>query len=240
MADRLDKGNGHMVTPGAMRGSVHCGVRPAVCGQLGLPAFFPWHILGTVRGSLHCFWVAALLLATSSCARPGKGTLTSGGVAWEVLDGAWGTDGDSLIGSGGRVETAADYDDATIELDVEQYVDSGERNVGIGFRSALTDYDPRKTNGYEVNWTSTRRLNEFVSSANVSNPLHRAWLSSPALQPLKNHVIVRARGSVFIVEVNGMAVDSFSDDEYTHGHVRLWVESSTQAVRFSHVRITPG
>jgi hypothetical protein len=179
------------------------------------------------------------VLVLAACSRPGRVALNSGGVTWEVLDGAWGTDGNTLIGSGGSIETAAEYDDATIELDVEQFVDSGERNVGVGFRSALTDYDPRKTNGYEVDWTSRRSLNEFVSSASSSKALHRAWLSSPALRPLKNHVLVRARGTVFIVEVNGVAVDSFSDDEYPRGHFRLWVESTTQAVRFSNVRITP-
>jgi hypothetical protein len=184
--------------------------------------------------------VAALWLATTTCSRSGRVILTSGGIAWEVLDGAWGTDGDTLIGSGGHVETAAEYDDATIEVDVEQYADSGERNVGIGFRSAFTDYDPRKTNGYEVDWTSKKRMNAFVNAASVSMPLHRAWLSSPALQPLRNHVVVRIRGSTFLVEVNGVAVDSFRDNAYTHGHVRLWVETSAQAVRFSNVRITPG
>jgi hypothetical protein len=166
--------------------------------------------------------------------------LTSGGIEWEVLDGAWGANGDVLVGSGGHIESSAEYGDATIELDVEQLTNSGERNVGIAVRSAFTDCDPRKTNGYEVDWTSTRRMNEFVSNASVAKPLHRAWLSSPALMPLKNHVVVRARGSTFIVEVNGVAVDSFSDDSFTHGHVRLWVESSAQAARFSNVRITPG
>jgi hypothetical protein len=133
-----------------------------------------------------------------------------------------------------------EYGDATIELDVEQYADSRDRDVGIGVRCEVTDYDPGKTNGYEVDWTSTRRLNAFVSSANVSKPVHRTWLQSPVLQPLKNHVVLRAQGSTFVVEVNGMAVDSFSDDSYPRGHVRLWVESTAQAVRFSHVRITPG
>jgi hypothetical protein len=103
-----------------------------------------------------------------------------------------------------------------------------------------TDYDARKTNGYEVDWTARKRINEFVSVANVAKPFHRAWLPSPALQPLRNHVMVRARGSTFVVEVNGVPVDSFSDDAYVRGHVRLWVESTTQAVRFAHVRITPG
>jgi hypothetical protein len=179
------------------------------------------------------------LIATLACSR-GRGTLTSGGLTWEIIDGAWAADHDTLLGSGGHLETAMEYGDATIELDVEQYADSRNRNVGICFRCAVTDYDPRKTNGYEVDWTSTRRLNEFVSAANVSKPVHRTWLQSQALQPLKNHVIVRARGTTFVVEVNGVAVDSFSDDSYARGHVRLWVESTAQAVRFTNVRITPG
>jgi hypothetical protein len=185
----------------------------------------------------------ATLLATSfivACARTGRATVTSGGMTWEVVDGAWGTDGDTLIGSGGHIETRAEYSDATIEVDVEQYADSGDRNVGIGFRCAATAYDPRKTDGYEVDWNSRKRMTVSVSTASVSKPLHRGWVAAAMLQPLKNHVVVRARGNTFVVEMNGVTVERYSDDEYARGHLRLWVESTGQAARFAHVRITPG
>jgi hypothetical protein len=166
--------------------------------------------------------------------------ITSNGMTWEVIDGVWRTDGDALVGSGGSIETRAEYEDVTIELDAEQNTDSGERSVGIGFRCAFAAYDPRKTNGYEVDWSARNRMNEFVNVASVSKSLHRTWLSSRSLRPLKNHVVVRARGSTFIVEVNGVEVDRFHDDTFQHGHVRLWVESKAQSVRFEHVLITTG
>jgi hypothetical protein len=183
-------------------------------------------------------WIAVLLFTTVACSRSGRVTLTSSGIAWEVIDGAWETDGDVLVGRGGQIQTTGEYGDATIELDVEQSPDSRERTVGVGLRCSLA-YDPAKTNGYEVDWTSRKRINEFVTTANVSKSLHRVWLSSAALQPLKNHVVVRARGPTFIVEMNGMAVDSFNDDAYPRGHIRLWVETTAQTVRFAQVRITP-
>jgi hypothetical protein len=180
-----------------------------------------------------------LLLATAACSRSDRVTLTSGGIEWGVIDGAWKTDGDALIGSKGLIETVAEYGDAVIEADVEQRTDARERTVGVGFRCSFTDYDPAKTNGYEVDWTSQKRMNEFVGVASVWRSPRRTWLSSRALQPATNHVVVRARGSTFLIEVNGLAVDSFSDDAYARGHVRLWVESTAQTVRFDHVRITP-
>jgi hypothetical protein len=185
-------------------------------------------------------WIAVLLFTTVACSRSGRITLTSSGIAWEVIDGAWETDGDVLVGRGGEIQTTEEYGDATIELDVEQSPDPRERTVGVGLRCSFTAYDPAKTNGYEVDWTSRKRMNEFVSGASVSKPFHRVWLSSGALQPLKNHVVVRARGPTVIVEVNGTAVDSFTDDTYPRGHVRLWVETTAQTVRFARVRITPG
>jgi hypothetical protein len=145
-----------------------------------------------------------------------------------------------LVGRGGQIQTTGEYGDATIELDVEQFTDSRERTVGVGIRCSFTAYDAAKTNGYEVDWTSRKRMNEFVSVASVSKPFHRVWLSSGALQPVKNHLVVRARGRTFLVEVNGVVVDSFSDDAYPRGHVRLWVETTAQTVRFERVRITPG
>jgi hypothetical protein len=184
-------------------------------------------------------WIAVLLFTTVACSRSRRVTLTSSEIAWEVIDGAWETDGDVLVGRGGLIQTTGEYGDATVELDVEQLPDRRERAVGVGLRCSFADYDPRKTNGYEVNWTSRKRMNEFVTAASVSKPFHRDWLSSGALQPLKNHVVVRARGRTFIVEVNGVAVDSFSDDAYPRGHVRLWVETTAQTVRFMRVRITP-
>jgi hypothetical protein len=194
--------------------------------------------IGFALLSLALGW-SSLHIEGAGCSRSARVALTSNGMTWEVIDGVWRKDGDALVGSGGTIETSAEYGDATIELDAEQVADSGERNVGIWFRCAFADYDPRKTNGYEVDWTARNRMNEFVNAASVSKPLHRAWLSVRALRPLKNHVVVRAYGGTFIVEVNGVEVDRFSDDTFRRGHVRLWVESRAQSVRFEHVWITP-
>jgi hypothetical protein len=185
-------------------------------------------------------FLLAMPLAIVCCPKSGRSTLDCGGLTWEVVDGVWRTDGDALIGSGGHIETAAEYADLTIDVTVEEYADAGERSVGIGLRVGVPAYDPRKTNGYEVDWTSRRKMNEFVSMASVSRPLHRTWISLPALQPLKNHLVVTAKGRIVAIVVNGIAVDSFSDDEFAKGHVRLRVESTAQVVRFAQVRITPG
>jgi hypothetical protein len=169
----------------------------------------------------------------------GRATLTSAGTTWEVIDGTWKVEGNTLMGSGGHVQSTAEYDDVTIEMDVEQNADLGDRNVGVGLRYSFTNYDSRKTNGYDINWNSRKRINEFVGEANVWKPLHRNWLSSPALQPLNNHLVVRARGALFSVEVNGVVIDTFSDGTYVRGHVSLWVESTRQTVRFANIRLSP-
>src|SRR5579863_1912859 len=92
-------------------------------------------------------WIVLLSLLTTACPKSvGHATLEAAGTAWVVIDGTWRVDGDTLIGSGGHVQSTAEYDDLTIDVDVEQSADSGDRSVGIGLRYSFTSYDPRKTN----------------------------------------------------------------------------------------------
>jgi hypothetical protein len=46
-----------------------------------------------------------------------------------------------LIGSGGHVQSTAEYDDVTIEMDVEKNADFAYGNVGVGFRYSVTNYE---------------------------------------------------------------------------------------------------
>jgi len=95
--------------------------------------------------------VAALALV--SCSKSGGPTkggrpeLEVGGVTWRVLNGTWKKDGDSLLGSGGHVQSAVDLTDGTVEMDIEEEGSLGH-TVGVGFRYTLYEDDPSRASGY--------------------------------------------------------------------------------------------
>jgi hypothetical protein len=52
-------------------------------------------------------------------------------MTWQVHDGKWQVDGDTLSGSGGHVATTQEFTDGFIDMDVDTPA-MGDRTVGIG------------------------------------------------------------------------------------------------------------
>ncbi len=184
------------------------------------------------------------VITLSSCtrdppSRSGRVTLDVGGVTWRILSGRWTKDGDVLLGSGGHIQSVADLTDGTIELDVDEQGALG-RKIGIGFRYMLVDDDPARSSGYTLN-LSAHAFNVFRGANNYWLPLNpdtKGLIPSSIVDPKKNHVTIRMKGSSFEIEVNGSVLVSVSDEAYAHGHVNLWVESSDQSVVFSNIHVT--
>src|SRR5580700_8637084 len=85
--------------------------------------------------------MAALALLSCSKSEPvkaGRPTLEAGGVTWRILNGTWKKQADSLVGSGGHIQSATDLTDGTLEMDIEQQGAAGS-TVGVGFRYMLVD-----------------------------------------------------------------------------------------------------
>jgi protein kinase-like protein len=181
--------------------------------------------------------------------------LSAGGSGWHVQKGTWRLEGDALLGSGGRVISSAELADGTLDLDYE-LVEGPGTTVGIGFRATPALYD-KDGGGYGTNFRlGTNTFNVFRGkdgdwesnkfsrvladgSWEVVDPAYPDFYPSPAVNPEKNHVSVRAEGSMFTIAVNGQTVGVLEDGLYPTGRVTLWVNSPKSTVRFSNLRITP-
>jgi len=186
---------------------------------------------------------AIAALASLSCSKPepvkaGRPTLTAGGVTWRILNGNWKKQGDSLVGSGGHIQSATELTDGTIEMDIEEQ-GGAPSTVGVGFRYMLFNDDPSRASGYTLN-LSGNAFNVFRGANNYwlsVNPDTKGLIPSSIIDPKKNHVIIRLKGPSFEIDVNGASLINLSDSAYTHGHVNLWVESAGQSVLFSNIQV---
>ena len=194
-------------------------------------------ILVTCAALLSC---AAVGCSKSSPSRPGAQTLSFGGTTWEVLDGTWSVNGDTLVGSGGSIWTLKDYSDGAIDLDVETPAQGGDRTVGVGFHITATGGDPQKSNGYGFNFTAAQTFNVFKGTANSWQPMNPAQTSfqkGDGLQPDKNQIHVEMNGGHYRVSANGRQMADFQDASYGTGRYKLFVESSAWQAKFSQLRI---
>ena len=191
------------------------------------------------------FAAAVLALYVVSCRSAGDSPspapveLPLGGLTWVVDDGKWRREGDALIGTAGNVWTREEVGDAVVEMDVEQNADNRPRVIGVGLRINRPEKEPAKASGYALNFMSDRT---FVFMRGLEGQW--TWLSgngfqvAPALQPFKNHLVLRMQGAALTVTANGLPVFSGTDPTYPRGKITLWVESTLQTVRFSNIKVT--
>ena len=186
----------------------------------------------------------AIALAACSKApapKPGRQELQAGGLTWRVFGGTWKTDGSSLVGSGGHLESVVDLTDGTIELDVEAAGPSTGM-IGVEFRHLVVKDDVGHSSGYGLH-VSGQAFNVFRGANDYWLPVSpevKGLSTSSILDSKRNHVIVRMRGPSFQIEANGASLFNFVDEAYPHGHIDLWVESPQATVRFSNIHVTAG
>jgi hypothetical protein len=70
------------------------------------------------------------------------------------------------------------------------------------------------------------------------NPAFTTFQASPAIDPTRNHITIRAKGASHTIEVNGKPLATFNDAALAKGRLNFWVESSANDVKFSNVRVT--
>jgi hypothetical protein len=158
------------------------------------------------------------------------------------VDGSWHVEGETLVGLGGHVETKTQMTDGTVEMDIEQApsatASSGAgHTVGIGYRHSLPYGDLARANGYSMNiqnptFTVVRGANNYWQPV---TPDLRGYQRSGFFDPRKNHVAIHMTGRSFGMDLNGNSLITFDDPSYERGHTALWVESTTDPVRFSNV-----
>jgi hypothetical protein len=158
------------------------------------------------------------------------------GQRWEIVDGDWRRDGDTLVGTSGHAQTTIDLADATLSLDLD-LAGKPPPTVGVGFRYSLTGDDPRAQCGYGFNLRGGSEAASFLGENGDWGPVGRGYQATPALHAGANHLVVRMKGADFRIEVNGTQVDAFTDSRWPHGRVNLWV--SRGEARFSNVRVAP-
>jgi hypothetical protein len=178
----------------------------------------------------------------------GYEALRAGDSGWFAQEGIWKVEGDSLLGRGGQVISSVELNDGTLELDIE-LVDGLDTTlgdgtglaVGVGFR-ARPVARRSDASGYGVNFrlgTDTFNLFKGIDGDwDVFDPNFPKYHPSPAVDPVKNHVVVHAAGGTFAITVNERPLASFADDDFPKGRVTLWVHSAQTTVRFSNIRIT--
>jgi hypothetical protein len=190
------------------------------------------------------FAAAFLALAAISGCGGGK-ELSAFDRTWEIKSGEWHLEGAALVGRGGVIMSAEEQADMVLEVDVEA-AGMGDRTFGIGFRQQPREPGPegeKKGAGYGFNFTGNRTFNVFKGKDNTWSPVNPAWTSfqpSPALDPVKNHVVVKVAGRRGDIDVNGKRVASFEDDLFLKGRVSFWVESTALPVKITNVRIGKG
>ncbi len=188
---------------------------------------------------------AAALLALATLAGCGKGEITAFDRTWEIKGGDWHLEGSALVGRGGVIMSAEEQADMVLEVDVEA-AGMGDRAFGVGFRQQPRAPGPegeKKGAGYGFNFTGNRTFNVFKGKDNTWSPVNPAWTtfqSSPALDPAKNHVVIKVAGRKTEIDVNGKRVASFEDDMFLKGRVSFWVESTALPVKITNVRIGKG
>ena len=185
-----------------------------------------------------CLMLVAI--SAAGCGRdthvsPGPQVLNFAGTTWQVTDGKWQVDGDTLSGSGGHLMTTEQFGDGSFDVEVETPA-MGDRTVGIGFRVTGSEGQ----NGYAFNFTAAQTFNVFKGTANNWQPVNPAattFQHSDVLQPNRNALHLEMAGDRYRVWVNGQQLADFQDATYTKGHYNLWVESSGWTVKFTNLRI---
>lgn len=185
------------------------------------------------------FVLALLSCSKSEPVKAGRPQLQVGGMSWRIVSGNWKKEGDTLVGSGGHIQSVTDLSDGTLEMDVEERGASSYYTVGLGFRYTLFDDQQSRASGYTLNlqghgFNVFRGANDYWLPV---NPDTKGFIKSSIIDPKKNHVIIRMKGSSFEFEVNGAPLINLSDDAYAHGHVNLWVETAEQTVVFSNIQV---
>lgn len=186
----------------------------------------------------------AAALAVSGCPSSSSSSkeLDASGQRWEVLGGSWKVvDGGALVGSGGHVQTKEAFGDGTIELDVELMTGPAGRTLGVAWRYDAEGGDVTKGSGYAANITpGTNQYNVFRGDKGNWQPVNPAFTTfqpSPAIDPKRNHIVIRAQGASHTIEVNGTPLASFNDARLAKGRLNFWVESSANEVKFSNIRV---
>ena len=190
-------------------------------------------ILAIACATLVAIWASGCSNDTHA-ASPAAQTLNFAGMTWQVHDGKWQVDGDTLSGSGGHLATTQEFTDGFIDMDVETPA-MGDRTVGIGFH--ITGSEGQ--NGYGFNFTSAQTFNTFKGTANNWQPINPAMTTfqqTDKLQPNHNQFHVEMAGDRYRVWANGQQLADFTDATYKKGYYNLWVESSGWTVKFSQVR----
>lgn len=189
--------------------------------------------------------VVVLLAGALGCRDKGSTgdgkTLSAFGMSWAIaVQGNWQVVGDAVEGTGGWLMSKEDLGDATIEVDTELVSGQGGRTVGVGFRYQPMA-DPATSSGYGVNLTTGGSTYNVFKGTNGKwlpvNPAFTAFQPSPAVQPRKNHIVIRSSGASHTISVNGQTLSTFDDAAYPKGAINLWVESTADKVRFSNLRV---
>lgn len=187
--------------------------------------------------------VCATLVAifSSGCGNDSHGStgprsLNFAGMTWQVHEGNWQVDGDTLSGSGGHLATTQEFTDGFIDVDVDAPPAMGVRTVGIGFHITGPDLG----NGYAFNFTADQTFNVFEGTANNWQPVNPAMTTfqqTGSLAPDHNQVHIEMAGDRYRVWANGQQLADFTDASRKKGSLMLWVESSGWTVKFSHMRV---
>jgi hypothetical protein len=187
----------------------------------------------------------AAALAASGCPSSSSSSkeLEASGQRWEVLGGSWKVvDGGGLVGSGGHVQTQESFVDGTIELDVELMTGPPGRTMGVAWRYDAEGGDVAKGSGYAANiMPGTNQYNVFRGDKGKWYPVNPAFTTfqpSPAIDPTRNHITIRARGASHTIEVNGKPLSTFNDATLAKGRLNFYVESPANEVKFSNIRVT--
>ena len=184
--------------------------------------------------------VTLVAIFSSGCGNDSHGstgpqTLNFAGMTWQVQDGKWRVEGDTLSGSGGHLATIQEFGDGLIDLDVDTPA-MGDRTVGIGFHITGPDLG----NGYAFNFTAGQTFNVFEGTGNNWQPVNPAMTTfqqTGSLRPDHNQFHIEMAGDRYRVWANGQQLADFTDASRKKGSLMLWVESSGWTVKFSQVRV---
>ena len=166
---------------------------------------------------------------------------------WEILDGQWEAKNGSFYGSGGAIILKEGFKNYIIEITVEHISGPKWAGIGIGLRSNIIIGGQKRyrnktsdNQGYGFNFTFNKTYNLFNGIGGnwyVIHPEWKEWQHSAILADKVNQIRVEVLGDTVRILVNSELLSKFTDTTHASGSPLLWVQETSQIIKFSDIRI---
>lgn len=158
-----------------------------------------------------------------------------------AISGTWSIKGGRLYGNGGHYFFDEEFEDGSLDVDIEYLSGGAGHAVGMVFRGRAED---KTMLGYYLNYTHAGTYNFYnCVGANSCYVLTSGWAAGKGYKPVagideaRNHLRIEAKGKAWRALLNGKLIDQGTDGGNRLGGYGLVVETGAQA-RFSNLKVS--